>query len=680
MFSSNISQETTIRIINDLSKILSCPIPGFSLCFPDKNNPFLLKGNFEIVAAAYRGLHTHFKIQIPFDYPMSIPTVKISMGRSSFSPNFELNSIAKNISYEEMIGSNLTKLFETYLNVIAGSQEKFYVLKREREYTISFILMQLQGFFSNPDLPKAMLFSADGGINSQNKNDQFQHEEFAEDTTIASINYSDNSNNTSILYNFTESNSREDPGFRSPVYSPLNQENIQNFSTPSFARTSQCEALQTHIPNPMQIEYQQENSFNTNLSERSNNFSNIIQGGFNYKSSTNNPNKPKSPYRFPVVQKENQPPNLNMNFYSQKNSKGKITPQRFQNQTQLSNNNFICSETGVNAFDPTKPIIGYPINLIKDKYGRIQATPITEMLSYDAFMLNFPPNSNIEDFEQYNFKSKSGETYNFWLPLYINDDHFSRSKQLLLNAIRAVYNYVSGAKKTEFDPLMTLKVLPSILIKNVIHILDRQIHHKTAAIDIYCQTYRLFIELVKTYPILKKAIDAEVEKFCLDDKNRHKKVSGDLGEFIIKLTLSVKDFLNPRVINLVLKESLARQISWALKKDESLMSIEAGDQFLQRFMSATRISHQLLLVLIETAKLLLNSNVKAELEQSFGLLSENRMKAFQGRLAWVQKNIDSDWEVFVQETGQETYIPDAETMFEYICAAYTAAQAKNYIE
>ena len=86
-----------------------------------------------------------------------------------------------------------------------------------------------------------------------------------------------------------------------------------------------------------------------------------------------------------------------------------------------------------------------------------------EILSYDAFVFNIQQNfEKLDNYARVKFTSSFGSSYNYWLPIYINDEHFERSKEHIFNAISIIYAGVEGKRENDFRPEMVLKVLPPI--------------------------------------------------------------------------------------------------------------------------------------------------------------------------------------------------------------------------
>ena len=190
----------------------------------------------------------------------------------------------------------------------------------------------------------------------------------------------------------------------------------------------------------------------------------------------------------------------------------------------------VCSVTKVDVFDDSKPVLGYPIDIEKDVYGRLWPIPIMEILSYDAFVFNIQQNfEKLDNYARVKFTSSFGSSYNYWLPVYINDEHFERSKEHIFNAIAIIYAGVEGKRENDFRPEMVLKVLPPILVKTAVNFLKGTIYQSIVGIDAYCHIYQLLVKMIKTFPELQKMIDQEVQDFCTREDNRHKRAAGDLG-------------------------------------------------------------------------------------------------------------------------------------------------------
>ena len=356
---------------------------------------------------------------------------------------------------------------------------------------------------------------------------------------------------------------------------------------------------------------------------------------------------------------------------------GSATPKQIRNQVR---DKLVCSVTKVDVFDDSKPVLGYPIDIKKDAYGRLWPIPIMEILSYDAFVLNIQQNSQkLDNYARVKFTSSFGSSYNYWLPIYIDDEHFERGKEHIFNAISIIYSGVEGKRDNDFRPEMALKVLPPILVKTAVNFLNGNIYQSIVGIDAYCHIYQLLVKMVKMFPELQKIIDQEVQDFCVKEDNRHKEVAGDLGEFMIKLSLSSRGLTNSLARSFIFKEHMARQVSWNLKKDRGLLYSQRDYDFVERFLTASQVSNQFALVKLEIAKLLQDSNVMDQLEKQRGVLSEETIRIFRSRMNWIQKHVIGDWKVLVEGLEQEESIYSEEMMRREIVKAITRARVKGYL-
>jgi len=66
------------------------------------------------------------------------------------------------------------------------------------------------------------------------------------------------------------------------------------------------------------------------------------------------------------------------------------------------------------------------------------------------------------------------------------------------------------------------------------------------------------MNLIREYPELQQSIDDEATKFLKDFSYRHKRQVGDLGEFMVKLSLSKYGIMNKEMNTALLQEFLTR--------------------------------------------------------------------------------------------------------------------------
>lgn len=177
--------------------------------------------------------------------------------------------------------------------------------------------------------------------------------------------------------------------------------------------------------------------------------------------------------------------------------------------------------------------------------------------------------SKLDNFEKTKMFSPNGDPYNYYIPIYINEDHFKRGFRLILNSISVIRHGIKGLKDNDFKPDMILSVLPCLINKTIVFILNSTIFHSLAAIQAYCHLLRLYYKFINYYPELKTKINNDVLKFKESYFNRHKNNIPDLGKFIINLFLSgtkYNDIKNDLYIELMI-----RQIFWIEKAESNIV-------------------------------------------------------------------------------------------------------------
>ena len=606
------------RILDNLAEVERAPIIGASVCLPDKKENYNIHSNIEIQDGVYTGILIHLIIRVPKDFPSKPPTINIA-------PGLKFGQKHHRHILEDEINGNQVDMY--LLNDSPGSSDCTSTLNStvkyewSSSYTLLSVLKHLQGFFANPDLSKDMLPS-----------------EF----DLMTLREQLNKFSTAVKF-------RKNPGS-----TPLHIEHSYNSPYPRLTYTKQ-DSFKKPSRAPLGVLEIQKSRIGVNqqrLEEKKTETQDI------------NPESNKS-----LMGKEN------ISYYDSL-VKNQVDPLLIQKEVAQK---LTCSNTRVDLFDASKPILGYPFYLTKDKFGRLWPTLVVEVLSYQSYTSNSLKSfESFDDYQKLRFRSKLGSQYNYWLPIYIDNTHFERSKQHILNAIAVIYSSTIYLKQ-EFKPAMVLKVLPPFLVKTVVNFLNNTIPQTTACFDSYFQLYRLFAKLVEIFPELQKAIDDEVQNFCLHEENRHKKVAGDLGEFIIKLSLSSKGLTHSDAKKILFKEHLSRQIFWAAKEEPMLNLKRKCPNFLLKFMNASKISSQFLLVNLEVAKLLLDKDSKSILDKRFGILDKETMGIFQERLRYFQKEAARDWRVLIRSFELEEEINDDEVMIGYLIDAFDVAAKKGYL-
>jgi hypothetical protein len=70
------------------------------------------------------------------------------------------------------------------------------------------------------------------------------------------------------------------------------------------------------------------------------------------------------------------------------------------------------------------------------------------MLSYDGCIMHVQQQgiSKLDNFEKAKMFSPNGDPYDYYIPIYINEDHFKRGFRLILNSISVIRHGIKGLK------------------------------------------------------------------------------------------------------------------------------------------------------------------------------------------------------------------------------------------
>jgi ubiquitin-protein ligase len=223
-------------------------------------------------------------------------------------------------------------------------------------------------------------------------------------------------------------------------------------------------------------------------------------------------------------------------------------------------NALTCYHLKTDYISDKKMALGYPLMITKTRGGLLEISPLPELLSYEGYITQIQTNPNkLEDFFGVNFKTAMGEYYNYWLPIYIDEEHYKNNKGLILNSISVCKNGISGKKENDFQPLDCIDIMPPLLNKMIIFLLNGKNHMSNAAIEAYCHYIMLFNRLCEDYPEIRRHIKAKLESFY--KKEFSKQNCPDLGNLIVLFYFSGIKF-EEKLMHRVLDEFFTRHILW----------------------------------------------------------------------------------------------------------------------
>jgi hypothetical protein len=260
-------------------------------------------------------------------------------------------------------------------------------------------------------------------------------------------------------------------------------------------------------------------------------------------------------------------------------------------------------------------VLGFPISFTTNpKTGCLDyATSTFDILSFESFL-----QGNVR-------KTVWGERFTDFLPIYIDEDHFSRGLPQLLRVSRKIVqaglinrprdNYSNSNSNTfksrhhhssnnsgdstcwvpRSDPEMVLVLLTKMMNTQVVLLCDKGIAASEVVLMGYCQLHRLLLAVVDRFPQLRLLIRSRLETFAHKPETRVKSCTPSLGELFA--LLSVSDTLSWNQLSLAyIRESFDRSVLWACSKDPSLAIVTSGDESrLSKYLITQRVSMRLTL-------------------------------------------------------------------------------------
>lgn len=340
-------------------------------------------------------------------------------------------------------------------------------------------------------------------------------------------------------------------------------------------------------------------------------------------------------------------------------------------KSELNNqvkDNLVCSVSKSSYFEDPYMILGYPLHLKRDSRNRLWTTLIPEMLCYEQYALAIQ-SSRSSYFSRENYRSATGKEYTDWLPIYINEEHFQRGLTHCKHCISVVSNGIEGFERNDFKPEMVLRVLPALLNKNIVAMMNGTIYESESAIYAYSHYLRLFIRLLDLYPKLREDIKKEIENFI--NGKRSKRDVPDIGEFIIKLSLSEYKYTDPKIQTPLLEEYTARQIFWIQK------TLGKNQKYqLDKLFKAAEVSNKLLVFNIMAAKTFIFPGVTDRLDSNYGLPPIQVVNNFQNIIKQI-KTINN-YQVLLEAISYNHVIKTPQQMTDFINKAVILSKNQGY--
>ena len=376
-----------------------------------------------------------------------------------------------------------------------------------------------------------------------------------------------------------------------------------------------------------------------------------------------------------------------------------ISPEEILLKKRFALERLTCFLTKCNPEDG-ESILGYPMNLKRDNFGRIQIVPILEVLSYEGYMFQLMNNpDNVMDpkkFDSISLRTAMGCEYNYWFPMYTNERLYQKHRQHVLNAFSVLKFGIEGKSEYDFELSHILNIFPRLMNKMIVSIQQGVLFESINAIEAYCHFLRFFIRLLEEFPILQKIIDRKVADVLKDSSRRNKKNLGDMGEFLILLAFSTGSFKNLEIWEVLITEYISRQFYWVIDKVEKKQDFFVKDGHKMRksysdffthldekqmneFYRASKISNNLLLFnFCASEKFLSNRKVFVEkIEQNYGVIEEKEVQEFLKETNRLKETINS-YKDLLSFVGLKDYSKNQESLSYFFQEAWKNSMEQMY--
>ena len=243
------------------------------------------------------------------------------------------------------------------------------------------------------------------------------------------------------------------------------------------------------------------------------------------------------------------------------------------NRIQQIKENLTCFMLKLNYIDDPDILLGYPIIQNKTGKEKIELYPIPELITYDGFMAEVGKQDiKLDYYFDIKFKSANNQFYNYWIPIYIDENHYKKNRTSILNSFSIIKYGALGKKEYDFKPEHIFEILPIILNKMIIGIFNGKSMISTAFIRCYFHYVLLFkklcLEFEEDYCKYVNHILTLVKK---NNYEVNRQIIPDLGNFLMLLFFSNRDTHTDKMKKIwyaLFEESAARRPNWIFHGDE----------------------------------------------------------------------------------------------------------------
>ena len=536
------------RINKDISEITKNPIKGIGIIqYEDDFMKYIV--NIKILNGIYEGYCLQLLLTFSEYYPTKPPKIQIFPDQT-FSQTYHHHIFDDVNGFKKFCFDLLENDFMNINEANTGWNPS---------YTISSLLMQVQNFLSDPDMSESHL---------PNK---------------SQVKYLLDSMNNYVR-TFVDENGNEIVHTWDYPYPPMFGVETKNNNEIIIVDKDKKDEL-INIGKEMNSNNEEDKSNNIitqSISLINSLFPNFLKGPFNNDKDDLNEDKKEGDEEKYNLENKNDEKKLNqikeddkilinnnnnilinskINDEKNEEKKGKTT----ENEKKIAEikENLSCFLLRVNIIDDKDIALGYPLKQLKALGNKIECVPIPEILSYEGYISQIAKqDGKLDDYFNVTFKAANNEYYNYWLPIYINEEHFQRNKILILNSFSVLKFGAKGQKEYDFKPEHIFEYLPNLLNKMICGMFNQKSYMSEAYIRCYFQYLLLFKKLIvefkdEFYIYLNNIInDIKKNKYVIN-----KKIVPDLGNLFMLLYFSDIE-LEKKMWNALFEEKMLRKMYW----------------------------------------------------------------------------------------------------------------------
>ena len=243
---------------------------------------------------------------------------------------------------------------------------------------------------------------------------------------------------------------------------------------------------------------------------------------------------------------------------------------------QQIKDNLTCFMLKLNYIDDPEILLGYPIikNICYGKKEKIELYPIPELLTYDGYMAQIGKQDDKLDFYfDIKFKSANNQFYNYWVPIYIDENHYKKNRTAILNSFSIIKYGARGIEEYDFKPEQIFQILPNLLNKMIIGMFTGKTNICSSFIRCYFQYVLLFKKLCLEYEKeYLEYVNHILNVVKNNAYNADKSIIPDIGDFFMLLFFSNKDTQTEKMKKIwttLFEEFAVRQAYWIFHEDSN---------------------------------------------------------------------------------------------------------------